>query len=89
MQNVTITLFQFFHTDATAVHGKMADSNLLCGVNAGNFCITGIFNGIDFFSSQKLNQQTIQVLCTGADDHLLRGYLHATKLLQMLCYGSA
>lgn len=80
---------QCFHGQALAVKADGADGHIVRRVDAGNFAVAGVLDGIAQPAPEELHDEAIKVLRARADEDLLRRDAQAARLLQMGRNGSA
>ncbi len=87
MQDVSLLFFKFGDFDSLIVHIDVFTRNLPAFIDLRDLSITGIFDGIDFVPAKKLDQKTVEILRTCADDDLFWGDTHPPKFFQIVGNG--
>ena len=83
--NIRTGPLQRIHGNALVIQPPVPAGNAAPLVHLGDFFIPRILQTISGSGSQKLDQQTIQILRSRAHHDLIRIHQHGTVRLQMLC----
>ena len=70
MQDTGPASFQCRGEDAVAAHGKKFRPCAVHFIDAADLLVGGILQCVEQFPAEQLNDDAVQIFCTGADDDL-------------------
>ena len=87
MNNIAAYGVQGCYRHTLLVNRQGNTASAIVPINAPQLLIPRIFHTVNLVPANKLNQQLIKVFSTGANNNLLWGNVHTSKMAQMIGYG--
>ena len=77
-------VFQRIRPDTLHIHGGADAGNTAGGIDFSDFSVTRLFHRVDPIPAEKLDQQIVKKVSTGADEDVFRIHMHTPEGGQMI-----